>query len=81
MNPDWEAEAGIVNVLFSVGKEQEDNHGGGWMTQYVGVERQAGDGHEWSILEQETPSVSEDARAHVGVFSVEDMTEYSALCT
>ncbi|KZP04977.1 hypothetical protein FIBSPDRAFT_967672 [Athelia psychrophila] len=29
VNPDWEVEAGIVNNLFTVNVEQEDNYGGG----------------------------------------------------
>ncbi|KZP33814.1 hypothetical protein FIBSPDRAFT_716088, partial [Athelia psychrophila] len=35
VNPDWEAEAGIVNDMFGV--EDAEGYGGGWMTQYAGL--------------------------------------------
>ncbi|KZP08558.1 hypothetical protein FIBSPDRAFT_706190, partial [Athelia psychrophila] len=33
VNPDWEAEAGIVNDLFSI--EEDDEYGGGWMSPFA----------------------------------------------
>lgn len=57
VNPDWEATTGLAHDVFLTTSEEAAQEGG-WMCRYSGLDRVAGDGHEWSIGDYEV------ARAH-----------------
>lgn len=72
VSPNWEEQRGLENDIWAIEDEREYGNGG-WMCQYVGVERCEGDGHEWSV------SPDDSHTQGVDIFGVEVSAEHTTL--